>query len=377
MLCVKCGKEIADDAFFCPFCGQKTANGLSSAELYDCGYYHYVGTNGYPQDYKKAYYYFRQAANLGELEAMNYLGLMFWDGLGVPANIQTAIGCFQHALKVNPNFGRAHYNLGRIYYTGAAGKVDYDQAYEHFMKAIEFGKGEAHYGWACHFVGYIWMGVRNQWAKSVPYCMEAVKADPSISEAWFNLGSLRWQGHIEGELDPSFYYGKAANLGYTPAYCELGMWYMQRYILTRGDSEMKRLAFFWFDKAVAAGDKRAKHWRTILWACKDDWRRMLQEGKKAFPDSTPTPPNGGSRSCSTPREDSTEREFCFRDSRGNLVVSGGMFYDFKGVLRNWGDMFYDSRGNLIKPGGCFYDGKGYYCEWGRPFHDAQGNYICP
>lgn len=361
MICANCGREIADGSAFCRFCGTKVGNN-DALKFYELGYNYYYAANGYTQDYAQAYQYFCKSANLGNIEAMNYLGLMFWDGLGVPANIQTTIGCFQQALKVNPNFGRAHYNLGRIFYTGAAGKKDYDLAYQHFIKAIEFGKGEGFYGYACHFVGYILMEIKKQPHTSVQYFVDAVTAEPSIAEAWYNLGTLRYKGYFESKYSPNVYYEKAADLGLSAAYYELGMWYMQRYMDSGGDPQIQKLAFYWFDKGVEAGDKRAKRWRTMFWAWKDDFIRIREELRR----------NGGVRTSSSSASSETSSNNV-PAQKGSIFAWDG-YYDGSGAYRRWGDDFCDGSGAYRRCGDDFVDSKGNYCRWGSNFYDSKGCY---
>lgn len=76
-------------------------------------------------------------------------------------------------------------------------------------------------------------------------------------------------------------------------------------------------------------------------------------------------------------DESSLSSFTFKDSKGNLCESGGLFYDGKGNLCDWGGTFYDGKGNLCQWGTPFYDGKGNYCDGSSPFYDWQGNLIDP
>lgn len=66
-------------------------------QLYDQGYYYYSGTNGYPKDIRKAYENFIASADLGNSDAMNYLGIFYENGFYVPKNLSVALDYFSHA----------------------------------------------------------------------------------------------------------------------------------------------------------------------------------------------------------------------------------------------------------------------------------------
>ena len=126
MFCPQCRKPASPENRFCIYCGARLEEQLSADEWYNRGYFYYTGTEGYPQDYDKAYACFLKAADMNELESINYIGVMYLDGIGKPQNTQTAIYWFRRALTVEPTFGRANFNLGRIYYDGIGVEMNYD-----------------------------------------------------------------------------------------------------------------------------------------------------------------------------------------------------------------------------------------------------------
>ena len=82
-----------------------------------------------------------QRARAGEAEAQYDLGVMHYQGDGVPRDFKQARAWFLKAAA--QNFAEARHNLGVMYYHGEGGPVDYDQAAAWFLKAAEQGKADS------------------------------------------------------------------------------------------------------------------------------------------------------------------------------------------------------------------------------------------
>ena len=85
------------------------------------------------EDYDKAFAYYLQAAQLGELYAMCNLGLSYLYGRGTAVNIPAAIGWFQKA--ADRKHADAYVYLGDIYYHADYDSVDFDKALPYYLKA--------------------------------------------------------------------------------------------------------------------------------------------------------------------------------------------------------------------------------------------------
>lgn len=99
-------------------------------ELYNEGYGYYYGGNDYPLDYDKAFERFTGAANLGNSDAMNYLGVMYQNGRGVGRNTALAADWYYKAIRADNANAYAAYNLGNLYYTGDGVPRDMVKAFE-------------------------------------------------------------------------------------------------------------------------------------------------------------------------------------------------------------------------------------------------------
>ncbi len=373
MYCIQCGKEIDEQSKYCMYCGNMICSKEEAEKYYNQGYNYYTGTNGCLQDYQKALECFKVAASMDYLEAINYLGLMYMNGTGVPMNVAMAIEWFNKALKIDSKFGRASYNLGRIYYIGIGVVKNYDMAYNYFLKAIDNGRNEKYYAYACHFIGYILMQVKKKPLDSVKFFFDAVKNDESIAEAWHNLGLLCEKGYfkVEGK-SYLYYYNKGAELGFSGSIEAIGRFYLKQSLVLSGYKkiEAENLAKKWFEAAAKAGsDSAKKRLRAVNWATKLSYNNVIENNKESNLKSEDRHIE--------PTITTNSKRVVFTDGKGRTSVQGGAFYDGRGNLCKWGTPFYDWRGNLCKWGTPFYDSKGNLCKWGSPFYDGNGDLICP
>lgn len=92
-------------------------------------------------DYGKAYKLWLSRAEQGDIEAMNYLGIQYYLGLGMPRDYQQASNWFEQA--ASAGVADAQYNLGTMYENGEYFSVDYMKAYMWLYAAHENGNTNA------------------------------------------------------------------------------------------------------------------------------------------------------------------------------------------------------------------------------------------
>jgi len=103
----------------------------------------YTAGSGVKQDYKRAAYWFRQAAESGVANAAYNLGVLHHQGLGVSKDLAQALDWYrQAALEGHPE---AQYNLGIAYIEGTGAKYNPQLAAGFFQKAALSGITEAAY----------------------------------------------------------------------------------------------------------------------------------------------------------------------------------------------------------------------------------------
>ena len=88
--------------------------GDTSAQ-FNLGLMYYNGL-GVPQDYKEAIKWYTLAAEQGDADVQNNLGLMYYNGQGVPQDYKEAVKWY--TLAAEQGFALAQSNLGSMYYDG-------------------------------------------------------------------------------------------------------------------------------------------------------------------------------------------------------------------------------------------------------------------
>ena len=130
------------------------------------------------QDFKKAMYYFEQAADAGHPKAIGCIGVLWLNGLGVEKNVQKGLAF----LEKSATLGEVHsqYNLGLIYRIGEDVEQDLTKAEFWFKHSAERGLAAAQ----------IDLGIL--YIKG-----EGIEADFSESFKWILLGNMN--GDERGE----------------------------------------------------------------------------------------------------------------------------------------------------------------------------------
>ena len=92
-------------------------------------------------DYEKAYTLFLEAANQGNAEAQNNLGVLIREGKGTSKNDAEAVSWFQKA--ADQGFADAQYQLGNMYENGLGVEQSYAVAAQWYKKSAEQGHASA------------------------------------------------------------------------------------------------------------------------------------------------------------------------------------------------------------------------------------------
>jgi TPR repeat protein len=242
--------------------------GDNAIQIYSEGYYYYTGTNDYPLNYNKAFECFSRAAELGESNAMNYLGIMYENGRTVEKNFRMAFEWYYKAYQANPNDPYAANNLGRFYYNGIATERNIDKAYQCFKKAVELGRQKQHtvYYQCCYLTGCILLNNYKKYDEAYWYMCEAAFKG-NIAEAYHNLGFLTEKG-VAPINDPGTdinaardglaiqLYTKAAELGYVQAMDNISIIYAR--------NNMVDDAYLWASRAANKGYEPARKRMKLL-----------------------------------------------------------------------------------------------------------------
>lgn len=88
-------------------------------------------------DYSKAFYLCKKGSELGNLDAINWIGNFYENGIGVEKNYSKMLECYEKVAKLGDGCGLK--NLGICYEKGLGVKKDYSKAIEYYEKSSEVG----------------------------------------------------------------------------------------------------------------------------------------------------------------------------------------------------------------------------------------------
>lgn len=185
---------------------------------------YYLSGHGVEKDESRAARYFQAAADRDHEKSLFDLGRCYEKGIGVQSDDLKAVGFYQKA------FGhkKAAYRLGQMYLTGKGVKKDSIKAFELFLKAASLGFEKAF-----HVLETL----------AIP----ATEFNQPLAKLYFEEAVF----NLENEyLDKAFAnFQKAANLNHLDAITSLGICYEQG----KGTAIDKRRAFECFEKAAKEG----------------------------------------------------------------------------------------------------------------------------
>lgn len=102
--------------------------------------YRYRDAKGVAQDYAEAMRWAHLVADQGDAGAMDFVGWMFFQGLGVKRNPEVAAGYFKAAARKSP---AGAWNLGQCYFAGLGLEQSVPRALEAWKRAAAMGHGRS------------------------------------------------------------------------------------------------------------------------------------------------------------------------------------------------------------------------------------------
>ena len=132
-------------------------------------------------DYSKAASLFKILSDQGNLDAMNYMGIIYWHGHGVEKNEKISKEWYTKA--ANLGFLNAQYNLFQIYNA----EKNYEHAFEWLKKAAENGDAEAQYNVGVYL--FFGMGIKENKKEGIKWIKKS--ADNGWGEAKKVISEIR------------------------------------------------------------------------------------------------------------------------------------------------------------------------------------------
>ena len=211
---------------------------------------------GIAQDKKKAIELFQRAADLGNADAMNKLGVYHYKGNGVLQDKKKSIELYQKAADMGNT--DAMFNLAVCYERGEGVSQDKKKAIELYQRASDMGNTDAMVNLgACYDKGN---GVSQDKKKAFQLFQDA--ADMGNTDAMVNLGLHynKGEGVSQDQKKAIELYRKASDMGNTDAMVNLSLCFFKG----NGVSQDKKKAIELFQKASDMGNTGAK---AILAVC--------------------------------------------------------------------------------------------------------------
>jgi hypothetical protein len=148
----------------------------------------YFNGQGVPQDYGQAMQWYRQAAEQGFAQAQHNLGFMYANGQGVPQDYGQAVQWYRRAAE--QGHAGAQVNLGTMFLLGQGVPQDYGQAMQWYRQAAEQGVAPAQYNLGFMYEqGY---GIPQDYAEALRWYRRA--ADQGDAYAQHGLGAMYGNG---------------------------------------------------------------------------------------------------------------------------------------------------------------------------------------
>ncbi|MBO4294230.1 MAG: sel1 repeat family protein [Alphaproteobacteria bacterium] len=200
----------------------RLADGGDAESALTLGYMYLYGQDGVQSDYAKAFHYYEIAANQNNVIALNNLGSLYFNGIGVDTDYEKAAALFQKAADLGSD--DAAVNLAFIYLS-TQDKNYFEPAVLLFEQAAKAGNNTAKFmlGYA-YYKGF---SVPQDFHVAVDLIKEAAKANFDEAEYVFARIYRNGEGITQNYSNAVKYYRKAIAQGNVEAMMELAQIYQE------------------------------------------------------------------------------------------------------------------------------------------------------
>jgi TPR repeat protein/serine/threonine protein kinase len=208
----------------------------------------YASGDGVTQNHDESVKWYRKAADLGSLEAMNNLGLCYAEGQGVPKDLEEAARWYRKAAE--QGLALSQRNLAHAYVSGEGVSKNIDTATGWFKKAAMQDDAEAQYMLGLAYTGE--EGIAQDLVESAKWFQKA--ADQGHAKAQQSIGDCYMNGKGVGKNSAKAFewIKKSAENGCLDAQFQLGLMYASG---TGGAADHGEAAK-WFRKTAEGGEAR-------------------------------------------------------------------------------------------------------------------------
>ena len=248
--------------------------------------YLYVNGIGVTQDYSQAAYWYRKAADQGEMSAQASLGYLYLDGKGVTQDYSQAVYWFRKAADQGEPY--AMFNLAGCYYRGDGVSQDYKQAAYWYEKSADKGFMDAQAQLASMY--RTGEGVSEDHVKAVKWYTLAAEQGDFLSQylliSYYEEGTHIAQDYAQAVywsrkaseyvIDPDETYAYSYNVFVASAQCKLGYFYENGL----GVAQNYRQAIDLYWQSTETNDYSEAYFR--LGACYENGRGVAKDISKAI-----------------------------------------------------------------------------------------------
>ncbi len=241
-------------------------------KLYDEGNAAYENEN-----YKIALKKFKESADLGYSESFTKLGLMYYFGQGVNADILTARNWFQRGIDNGDGNSFGYYASTLIYY-GEPTEDDKRKAFKYMKRATELEPNDGTWWYELGDMYHDGKGTAQN-LKNAFRCYERA-ANFGESESFKKLGEMYLNGeYVEENPVKAFdFIKKAAGAGDVESMYDTGKMYLDGYGIAKDDVK----AFRWIKKAAYADNLDAMYTLADMFFTGQGTRKNILEAVNLF-----------------------------------------------------------------------------------------------
>ena len=191
----------------------------------------------------------KRAAEQGDADAQNSLGVMYAKGQGVAQNDAEAVKWLREAAEQGE--AKAQSNLGAMYTEGRGVAQNDVEALKWFRKAAEQGFVDAQFNLGLMYV--TGKGVAQNDAEAMKWYRKAAEQGDESAQNSLGVMYAKAQGIAQNDAEAVKWYRKAAEQGFVDAQYNLGVMYGTGKGVAQNDAEAVR----WFRKAAERGHETA------------------------------------------------------------------------------------------------------------------------
>lgn len=224
----------------------------------------------FSSEVKKYVNLIRNAANQGDPDGQVCLAMLYEEGFGVSEDMKTAVKWYQKA--ADQGNADAQSKLGECYYLGKGVAENDAKAVKWFQKSADQGNADAQYYLGeCYYLG---KGVAGNDAEAVKWFQKA--AEQGNADAQWQLGHCYYFGNgvLKNEQKAASFYQKAANQGHEKAQYLLGNCYQ----FGCGVKKDFRKAIEWYKKSIDNGYDELDVYDSISFAFLNIIWKMRENG---------------------------------------------------------------------------------------------------